>query len=125
MRNSSLVERSCAENNRASNTLPKLWIVIYHSGRGAFYGCRSHAVRHGGTHRKANVGMSNDKTGEIPVRRKTKGSLIYANQIRVSRVLRCSRKAKPMANGLIFPYLCILRWGDGEVTGLRTDGIVR
>ena len=54
---------------------------------------------------KANVGMSNDKTGEKPVRRKTKGSSIDANQIRVSRDLRISRKAKPMANWLIFQYL--------------------
>ena len=54
---------------------------------------------------KANVGMSNDKTGEKPVRRKTKDSSFYANQNRVSRDLRCSREAKPMANGLIFPYL--------------------
>ena len=82
-------------------------------------------MRYAGAFRKANVGMSNDKTGEIPVRRKTKVSSIYVNQIRVSRVLRCSRKAKPMANGLIFPYLYILRWGDGVVTSLRTDGIVR
>ena len=65
-----------------------------------------------GFYRKENVGMSNDKTGEIPVRRKTKGSSIYANQIRVSRGLRCIRKEKPMENGLIFPYLVILRWGD-------------
>ena len=54
--------------------------------------------------RKENVGMSNDKSGKKPDRRKTKGSLIYVNQNRVSRVLRCSREAKPMANGLIFPY---------------------
>ena len=74
MRNSSLVERSCAENNRASSSLPKLWIVIYHSGRGAFQWRRSRTVRYGGVAGKANVGMSNDKTGEIPVRRKTKGS---------------------------------------------------
>ena len=95
------------------------------SGRGAFQRHRSYPVRGGGVSGKANVGMSNDKTGEIPVRRKTKGSLIYANQIRVSRVLRCSRKAKPMANWLIFQYLYILRWGDEGVKGLRTDGIVR
>ena len=82
-------------------------------------------MRRGGAYRKANVGMSNDNLGERPRRRKTKDSSIYVNQIRVSRVLRCSRKAKPMANGLIFPYLCILRWGDGVVTSLRTDGIVR
>jgi hypothetical protein len=71
-------------------------------------------VRHVGAIRKENVGISNDKEGEIPSRRKTKVSLIYANQIRVSRDLRCSRRAKPMENRLIFLYLCILRWGDGE-----------
>ena len=62
-------------------------------------------MRYAGEIRKENVGMSNDKTGEKPVRRKTKDSSIYANQIRVSRALRCSRQAKPMENGLIFPYL--------------------
>ena len=62
-------------------------------------------MRFGGEAGKANVGMSNDKTGENPVRRKTKVSSIDVNQIRVSRVLRYSREAKPMANGLIFPYL--------------------
>ena len=62
-------------------------------------------MRHGGLATKANVGMSNDKQGEKPCRRKTKGSSFDVNQNRVSRVLRCSRKAKPMANGLIFPYL--------------------
>ena len=66
---------------------------------------RSCAVRHGGLATKANVGMSNDKQGEKPCRRKTKGSSFDVNQNRVSRDLRCSRKAKPMANGLIFPYL--------------------
>ena len=56
---------------------------------------------------KANVGMSNDKRGEKPLRRKTKVSVFDVNQNRVSRDLRCSRQAKPMANGLIFPYpLC-------------------
>ncbi len=71
-------------------------------------------MRFAGAIRKENVGISNDKEGEIPSRRKTKVSLIYANQIRVSRDLRCSRRAKPMENRLIFLYLCILRWGDGE-----------
>ena len=69
-------------------------------------------MRGGGLIGKENVGMSNDKIGEKPIRRKTKVSLIDANQIRVSRDLRCIRKEKPMANGLIFPYRCILRWGD-------------
>ena len=82
------------------------------SGRGAFQLHRRCAVRHAGASGKANVGMSNDKTREKRVRRKTKVSSIDVNQIRVSRVLRCIRKEKPMANGLIFPYLYILRWGD-------------
>ena len=73
---------------------------------------RSYLVRDGGSFGKENVGMSNDKIGEKPIRRKTKVSLIYANQIRVSRDLRYIRKEKPMENGLIFPYRCILRWGD-------------
>ena len=114
MRNSSLVERSCAENNRALNILPKLWIDLRISGRGALQYRRSQAARSGGGTGKENVGMSNDKIGEIPIRRKTKVSLIYANQIRVSRALRCSRKAKPMENRLIFLYLYYLRWGDGD-----------
>ena len=66
--------------------------------------CRSRTVRYGGTYGKANVGMSNDKRGEKPLRRKTKVSVFDVNQNRVSRVLRCSRKAKPMANRLIFLY---------------------
>ena len=76
---------------------------------------RSRAVRRGGAIRKENVGMSNDKRGERPLRRKTKGSSIYANQIRVSRDLRSIRKENSMENGLIFPYRCILRWGDEGV----------
>ena len=61
-------------------------------------------MTHVGAVTKANVGMSNDKRGEKPLRRKTKVSVFDVNQNRVSRVLRCSREAKPMANGLIFPY---------------------
>ena len=48
--------------------------------------------------------MSNDKGCEKHPRRKTKVSEDDANQNRVSRVLRCTREGKPMANGLIFPY---------------------
>ena len=70
---------------------------------------RSITVRYCGAAKKANVGMSNDKQGEKPCRRKTKGSSFDANQNRVSRDLRCSREAKPMANGLIFPYLLTLK----------------
>ena len=65
-------------------------------------------MRGAGGYRKANVGMSNDKIGEKPIRRKTKDSSIYANQIRVSRDLRRTRKGKSMANWLIFQYLLLL-----------------
>ena len=65
-------------------------------------------------YRKENVGMSNDKRGEKPLRRKTKGSSIYANQIRVSRDLRKTRKGYSMDNRLIFLYLLVLK-GDGGV----------
>ncbi len=58
-----------------------------------------------GAFRKENVGMSNDKTGEKPVRRKTKGSSIDVNQIRVSRDLRLIREEMPMASWLIFRHL--------------------
>ncbi len=81
-------------------------------GRGASRFRRRYAARRAGEIGKENVGMSNDKTGEIPVRRKTKGSLIYASQIRVSRDLRGSRRANSMENWLIFQYPYILRWED-------------
>ena len=85
------------------------------SGRGAFCTRRRYLVRGIGVYRKANVGMSNDKIGEKPIRRKTKDSSIYANQIRVSRDLRSIREENSMENGLIFPYLYILRCGDEGV----------
>ena len=81
-------------------------------GRGALQYRRSPAVKRGGGAAKANVGMSNDKTGEKPVRRKTKGSSFYANQNRVSRDLRRTRKGQPMASRSTFRHPCTLRWGD-------------
>ena len=68
MRNSSLVERQGIDDNRASSIVPKLRIVIYYSGRGAFQGRRSHPVRDGGELGKANVGISNENAGEKPAR---------------------------------------------------------
>ena len=62
-------------------------------------------MRHAGADTKANVGMSNDKTGGKPVRRKTKVSLFNGNQNRVSRDLRKSREVNPMASRLIFRHL--------------------
>src|SRR5690606_37849266 len=83
------------------------------SGRGAFCLHRRSFARTAGVCRTESVGMSNDKVGEKPMRRKTKVSSIYANKTRVSRGLGCSRKANPMENWLIFQYLYILRWEDG------------
>ena len=106
VRNSSLVERPCAENDRASSPPPKPW--VRKDGRGALQWHRSPGASPGGAFAKANVGMSNDKRRGKRRRRKTKGSLFYANQNRVSRDLRRTRKGKSMANGLIFPYLLLL-----------------
>ena len=49
-------------------------------------------MRLAGLATKANVGMSNDKTDEKSVRRKTKVSSFDVNQNRVSRDLRQTRK---------------------------------
>ena len=49
-------------------------------------------MRYAGASTKANVGMSNDKTDEKSVRRKTKVSSFDVNQNRVSRDLRQTRK---------------------------------
>ena len=70
VRNSSLVERPCVDNKRALNCLPKPRI----HGRGAFRRRRRSGVSPAGGCGKANVGMSNDKGGKRPPRRKTKGS---------------------------------------------------
>ena len=72
-------------------------------------------MRYAGELGKENVGMSNDKTGEKPVRRKTKVSSIDVNQIRVSRDLRSSREANLMDNRLIFLYLYTLKRGRSDV----------
>ena len=50
-------------------------------------------MSYAGAHRRAHVGISNDKTGENPVRRKSKVSLSSVRQLRVSRPLRRGRKA--------------------------------
>ena len=47
----------------------------------------SQTVRTGGDKRSENVGISNEKTGEIPVRRKPKGSVRKVYPLRVSRFL--------------------------------------
>ena len=51
--------------------MPLFWAGI---GRGAFHVRGMVIVRDPGAHGKANVGISNDKEGENPSRRKTKVS---------------------------------------------------
>ena len=46
----------------------------FKTGRGAFQPPRRHSASHAGAVGKANVGISNDKGGEMPPRRKTKVS---------------------------------------------------
>ncbi len=61
------------DNNRVSSCLPKLWDPIW-IGRGAFHSALKAWREHSGACGKANVGISNDKGGEKPPRRKTKVS---------------------------------------------------
>ena len=48
--------------------------MINNSGRGAFYTGRRKTERTSGQYRSENAGVSNEKTGENPVRRKPKVS---------------------------------------------------
>ena len=63
------------DNNRVLRQIPKAQDSILESiGRGAFHMRRMVRVTYPGAYGKANVGISNDKEGEIPSRRKTKVS---------------------------------------------------
>ena len=62
VRNSSLVEGPCVDNNRVSNLLPKPRDTNC-IGRGAFHRRRRYEITHVGAYGKANVGISNDKGG--------------------------------------------------------------
>ena len=85
MRNSSLVEWSCAENvpglKLATEAVGSRFIW---NGRGAFSGQRSQCVSYGGVLRSENAGMSSDNPGENPGHRKPKVS--YATLIDVGLV---------------------------------------
>ena len=75
VRNSSLVEGPGMDNNRVWSQIPKARDSIKKSiGRGAFYMRWMVMVIDPGAYRNANVGISNDKGGKIPPRRKTKVS---------------------------------------------------
>jgi hypothetical protein len=60
------------KNDRTSNFVPKLWDRKI--GRRAFQHLRRWVVRPAGEAGKENVGISNDKIGEKPIRHKPKGS---------------------------------------------------
>ena len=60
MRNSSLVEWSCAENVTGLNHTPKLGLARMCRGRGASYERRSHSESGGGFHASENAGMSSE-----------------------------------------------------------------
>ena len=76
VRNSSLVEGPCMDNNRVLRQIPKTRdsILIYSIGRGAFHMRRMVKITDPGAYGKANVGISNDKGGKIPPRHKSKVS---------------------------------------------------
>ena len=75
VRNSSLVEGLRVDNNRVSRQMPKTQDSNYKSiGRGAWRMRRMCGVTRAGAYGKANVGISNDKEGRMPSRRKAKVS---------------------------------------------------
>ena len=63
------------DDNRALSIVPKLWNSdSVRIRRGAFQLRRRCTVKYAGAAGKENVGISNDKAGEKPARRKTKVS---------------------------------------------------
>jgi hypothetical protein len=78
VRNSSLVEYVCADNVPGLSGIPKLWISIVKVlvvGEHSLSRRRNIEKYSGGIGRE-NAGISNDMTGEIPVRRNPKGSWV-------------------------------------------------
>ena len=77
MRNSLLVEQGGAVNDRESSPVPKQRVLETNVSRAVDerrMPRRSHTVTSGGAHASENAGMSNDKAGENPARRKPKVS---------------------------------------------------
>jgi len=82
VRNSLLVELSWAEDKRDSSTEPKLRVRRQRRRRAVEERCtpdRSGTVRSRGRSASENAGMSSDKEGENPSRRKPKVS--WARQV--------------------------------------------
>ena len=80
MRNSSLVEYLCADNVTGLSGIPKLWDnieKILSVGEHSL-GRRRCTARYVGDIGRENAGISNAKTGEIPVHRKPKVSWVKA-----------------------------------------------
>ena len=75
MRNSSLVEWLCAENVTGLSVIPKLRVASSDAAVGEHsIPDRSMTVRTCGPNGSDHAGISNDKEGENPSRRKSKGS---------------------------------------------------
>ena len=75
VRNSSLVERAGVDKNRVDDRYRRRGIAIIKVSVGEHSYCLEGAwTMCAGALGKANVGISNDKRGEIPLRRKTKVS---------------------------------------------------
>ena len=95
MRNSSLVEGSCADNVTGLKPAAEAVAVRFIGlGRGASHVQRSHTVRCGGARGSENAGMSSVYSGEIPERRKPKVS--YATSFDVGLV---GPKPRPQGAG--------------------------
>ena len=82
VRNSSLVEWSCADNvvglkhTAETAAMVASFCGVWLLGRGASCTCGSSIVRRCGVCASENAGMSNELVGENPTRRMTKGSWV-------------------------------------------------
>lgn len=76
VRNSSLVEWSCADNVVGLKHTAEAAAILCVLGRGASCMCGSVTVRRRGVCASENAGMSNELEGENPSRRMTKGSWV-------------------------------------------------
>lgn len=77
VRNSSLVESPCVDNTTGLSNVPKLWVCMnVQAVDECSGGRRRYTVRYIGGNRSKNAGMSNEKAGENPARRKYKVSWV-------------------------------------------------
>ena len=74
MRNSSLVQGFCAEDITGLKSATEASDDLYGHGRGAFPMHRRYTVRGAGALGSENAGISSEKAGENPARRKSKVS---------------------------------------------------